>query len=92
MNIVPYIIGGAGARYLNFDKEFDTVSVKDKFNLAATAGIGFDFILTGNVSLFAEGDYFWSRYRIKGTVNDVDLDLTPRRDGVIAKVGLRLSI
>jgi len=76
---------------LNFDEEFDTISAKDKFNFAATGGMGLDLVLSSNLSLFAEADYFWSKYRVRGTIDNVEVDRTPRRDGIITKGGIRLS-
>jgi opacity protein-like surface antigen len=72
--LVPYLVAGAGASFLQFKDEEAGESVQGtKVDIAGstftvTAGAGVDYFLNGNVALNLEGKYYWVQ-PLTGMVN-----------------------
>ena len=78
--LVPYLIGGAGVSFLQFNDATEAATGRqvhiDGSTFAMVGGGGIDYFVSDNVALSTEGKYFWLqplRGRVDGRGIDVDL-------------------
>ena len=89
--VVPYILAGIGLSFWNYDEAISSVSADSDVSFTGKIGVGADVKINSEISVFAEGGYFWADYDLNGSVFGTPVSGTVDVDSAFINGGLRLS-